>query len=65
MNVKVGDMEDITREGRIRRTRKEAVVRVQDMTGKKFLIKSEYVQKIEMISFFFCMYIQKMSYALR
>ena len=46
--AKVRELEDITREGRIRRMRKEVVGCVQDIVGKKkFLVQLKYGQKIE------------------
>ena len=50
VKAKVGELENITREERIRRTRKEVVVCVQDVAGnKKFLVQFEYFQKKEII----------------
>ena len=43
VKAKVGELEKITREGRIRRMRKEVVVCVQSVVGKKkFLVLFEY-----------------------
>ena len=45
---KVGELEKITREGRIRRMRKEVVGCVQHVVGKnKFLVLFEYGKKKE------------------
>ena len=50
--AKAGERENNTREGMIRRTRKEVVGFVQAMLGKN-IVKFEDGQKIEMISFSF------------
>ena len=48
VKAKVGELENIKREGRIRMMRKEVVVCVQDVARKKnFLVQFEYVQKKE------------------
>ena len=48
LQAKVGELEKTTREGRSRRTRKEAVGCVQSAVGKKnFLVLFEYWQKKE------------------
>ena len=52
VKAKVEELEKTTREGRIRRTRKEVVVCVHSVVGKKNLIVLfEYGQKKEMGSF--------------
>ena len=46
VKAKVGEIEENTREGRSRRTRKEVVGCVQDVSGKKnFLIQFLYGKK--------------------
>ena len=51
VTTKVGELENITREGRSSRTRKEVVVCVQDVSGnKKFLVQFKYGQKKEISS---------------
>ena len=51
VKVKVGELEKITREGKIRRIRKEVVVCAQDVGGeKKLLIQFEDGKQEEIIS---------------
>ena len=51
VKAKVGDLGNITREGRIRRMRKEVVICFQAVVGKKkFLVKIEYGNKKYIIS---------------
>ena len=46
VKAKVGELENITREGRITRKRKEVLGCVQSVVGKKnFLVLFEYVKK--------------------
>ena len=65
VKAKVVDMKENTREVRERRRRKEVVVCVQDMVGKKnFLIQFEYSKKNIQVLACLCMYVQKMRYDL-
>ena len=51
VNAKVGELEKITREGRIRRTRKEVVGYIQAVMGKKkFLVQFKDGLKKQMSS---------------
>ena len=60
LKVEVGELEEITSEGRSRRIRKEVVGCVQDVVGKKkFLVKFEDGQKKEMGSFSLLLLISK------
>ena len=50
-NSNAGELENITREGRIRKMRKEVVVCVHSVVGKKkFLVQFKYGQKKDIIS---------------
>ena len=51
VKAKVGELEKITRQGRIRRTRKEVLRCVQSVVGKKkFIVQFEYGQNKEISS---------------
>ena len=57
VKAKVGELEKITREGRIGRTRKEVVVFFHSVVGKKkFLVQFEDGQKKE-ISYYLLMFL--------
>ena len=52
VKAKVGELENIKREGRSRRMRKEVVGCVQSVVGKKnFLVQFEYQQKKDISSY--------------